>query len=121
MKDSEGLKTALCLLLFCSLSTHHCITDLLPLQTKPTTSSKGTPGVAQSDSPLRRASSQISLHLTQSEQRAEQSTACRQMLHLLFHSEYTQGAESRHAASTSHASPATDWLVAAVTTGRQAQ
>lgn len=74
MKDSEGLKTALCLLLFCSVSIHHCMTDLLSLQTTPT-SSKGTPGVAQSDSPLRRASSQISLHLTQSEQRAEQSRA----------------------------------------------
>lgn len=49
MKDSEVLKTALCLLLSCSTSTHPCLIDLLSLQTAPT-SSKGTPGVAQSDS-----------------------------------------------------------------------
>lgn len=49
MKDSEGLKTALCLLLSCPPSINYCLTDLFSLQTTPT-SSKGTRGVAQSDS-----------------------------------------------------------------------
>lgn len=35
MKDAEGLKTALCLLLPCSPSINYCLTDLLSLQTTP--------------------------------------------------------------------------------------
>lgn len=55
------------------------------------------------------ASGERSLHLHgQSVQRAERSRAQhagRQILHLPFHSEYTQRAESRHAASESHTPP----------------
>lgn len=52
---------------------------------------------------------------------AQQGTARRQILHLPFHSEYTQRAESRHAASESHTSPGEDWLLAVVTTRMQAR
>ena len=101
-----------------------------PPHPTPPLSPKGTPGVPQSDSHYAEPWSQISLHLHR-QSRAEQSTARhstaqhstarRQMLHLLFHSEYTQGAESRHAASVGHASAVRDWLVVVVTTGRQAR
>lgn len=49
MKDSEGLKTALCLLLSFPPSINYCLTDLLSPANNPHLS-KGTPGVAQSDS-----------------------------------------------------------------------
>lgn len=96
MKDSEGLKTALCLLLSFPSSINYCLTDLLSSANNPHLS-KGTPGVAQSDSHY--AEPQVSFTRQSSERStAQHSTARRQMLHLLFHSEYTQGAESRHAA-----------------------
>lgn len=121
MKDSGGLKTALCLLPSYSPSIHHCLTDLLSLQTT-STSSERHPRCGREGLPLCQARGQISLHPhTQSSERSSEQHA-RQMLHLLFHSEYTQGAESRHAVRSSHAPPSDgDWPVAVVTTGRQAQ
>lgn len=101
-------------------SINHCLTDLLSLQTTPT-SPKGTPRVAQSDSHYAEPEVRFPFTRTVRVVSGAHSTACRQMLHLLFHSEYTHGAESRHAVNASHAPPVKDWLVAVVTTSRQAQ
>lgn len=119
MKDSEGLKSALCLLLSCSLSINHCLTNPF-LAKQPPPHPKALPVWHRVTPTMLRLKSDFP-SLAHSEQRAEQRSACREMLHLPFHSEYTQGAPSRHAASTSHTSNAEDWLAAVVTAGRQAR
>lgn len=84
-----------CSLLPCaslSPSINSCLTDLLSLQTTPRlTSPKGTPGVPQSDSHYAEPEVRFPFtHTGRAEQStAQHSTARRQMLHLLFHSEYT--------------------------------
>lgn len=121
MKDSEGLKLLSASSCLAVPSIMNCLTHLPPLRITPT-SPKGTPGVARShchyDEP------QVRFPLTsevRAESGAEHSAARRQTLHLPFHSEYTQGAQSTHVTGASHTSPGEDWLLGVVTTNRQAQ
>lgn len=95
---------------------NHRFTDLLFLQTAP-------PPPFPKALPVQRRATLALPSLGQSVQGAERSRAQhgRQILHLPFHSEYTQRAESRHAASESHTSPGEDWLLAVVTTRMQAR
>lgn len=118
MKDSKGAENCSSALLSASSATASLTTSLCkqppPLPKALPVWHRVTPTMAslKSDFPS----------LTQSERRAEHGTqAGRQMLHLLFHSEYTQGTESRHAARQGHTSAADDWLAVGVTTSRQTQ
>lgn len=111
MKDSKGLKTALCL--SCYASINHCLTDLLPSLTA-SVHNPPAPHARHSRCSTERVSTIPSL------QSDSLSLAQPVPSSPMLHSQYTQAAQSRHAARASHASLGCDWLEVGVTTSSEA-